>query len=176
MSRGLDIPIDNLLALFVSHLWASNTKRQFFGRVFRNERFENFQSKISPEVWISINEPAKEVLKNDNYDAQCFFDPQPNETITNGDVHTATVRICFMVKLFELYPLLSRQEATEQVHTDAEELIAESSEFTNVGLVRGFTGFTDYDWGDPGSADQARSDMNKNYLFRFDANVEYINC
>jgi hypothetical protein len=113
------------------------------------------------------------VLKNTNYDTQCFFDVQPTEGETIGDVHSVEVWICFMLDLSAVYPSLTRQEATEQAHRDTEELIIDS-EFENPSLVRGFTGFTGYDWGD--NADQAKADMHPHYCFRFSTNLNYINC
>ena len=172
MSKGIDIPIDSLVAIFNSDLW-SGKNNQFYGRVFRNERFADFGSKISPEIWLSADKPAVELLKNDGYNAQCFFDVQPTENESVGDVHNADVWICFMVDLISIYPELTRQEATEQVHRDAEILILDS-EFENPSLVRGFTGFTGYDWGD--NADQAKADMHPHYCFRFNTDLEYVNC
>lgn len=171
MMQGIDIEINELVALFTSKLWTSNNN-SFYGRVFRNERFENFQSKVSPEVYISANQPAKEVLKDYSYDAQCFFDVQPNEAIS-ADVHTADVWICFMVNLDKLYPLLTRTDATEQIHKDAERLIWDSN-FNISSLVRGFSGFIGYDWGTDVS--QAKVDMHPHYCFRFDTKLIYVNC
>lgn len=171
MSKGIDIPIDYLLANFTASLWTTKT-RGFYGRVFRNERFGSFTSKVSPEVYVSASEPAKEVLKDDTKDAQCFFDVQPTETVI-GDVHTANVLVCFMVNLLTVYPSLTRTEATEQVMRDVEQLIL-SSDFDITGTVRGFTGFAGYDWGD--EAVQAKTDMHPHYLFRFDTTVNYVNC
>jgi hypothetical protein len=172
LSKGIDIPIDSLVADFNAALWTGKNN-QFYGRVFRNERFEDFGSKISPEVWISSNEPAVEVLKDNNYDAQCFFDVQPIEGETIGDVHSVEVWICFMLDLLAVYPSLTRQQATEQAHMDTEELILDSA-FENPSLVRGFTGFTGYDWGN--NADQAKADMHPHYCFRFSTNLNYTNC
>ena len=172
MSKGIDIPIDALVAVFNSNLW-STKNNSFYGRVFRNERFGSFPSVISPEVYISADQPALEVLKNDSYDAQCFFDVQPNDPIAGGSIHTSTVWICFMVNLVALYPTLTRTEATEQVHRDAERII-EHSKFDIDGLVRGFEGFTSYDWG--GDSYQAKADMHPNYCFRFNTKIEYVNC
>lgn len=171
MSKGIDIPIGTLVTNLTSQLWTTKNC-QFYGRVFRNERFEDFNTKISPEVYISANQPAIEVLKNDRYDAQCFFDVQPVDEVS-GDIHTATVWICFMLNLLTVYPTLTRTEATEQAHRDAENIIF-NSEFEITGLVRGFHGFTGYDWGE--EASQAKADIYPNYLFRIDTKLNYINC
>jgi len=167
MSKGIDISIDSLFADFTANLWTDKV-RSFYGRVFRNERFEI--GKISPEVYISANEPAREVLKEYKYDAQCFFDVQPNIAI-NFDIHTAEVWVCFMVNLQAIYPSLTRTEATEQVHKDVKDLIL-MSQFNISGLVTGFQGFNGYDFGDVA---YAYSDMHPHYLFRFNLNITYVN-
>jgi len=167
MSKGIDISIDQLLTDFNAYLW-TNKVRSFYGRVFRNERFEI--GKISPEVYISANEPAREVLKEYKYDAQCFFDVQPNETI-NTYIHSVDIWLCFMVNLQAIYPLLTRTEATERIQTDVEQLLINSN-FTITGMVRGFEGFKGYDFG---SVAYARADMSPHYLFRFNLKSTYIN-
>jgi len=170
MSKGIDIPIDSLVTEFNSALWVGKDN-QFYGRVFRNERFEAFGTTISPEIWLSANKPAIELLKNDNFDAQCFFDVQPTDTINGGDIHNSVIWICFMVDLVALYPLLTRQEATEQVQRDVLDIIT-TSEFIVTGLVRGFEGFTSYDWG---RDTQPHADIHPHYCFRFETTLEYVN-
>jgi len=172
VSKGIDISIDRLIDIFNSDLW-NGKNNQLYGRVFRNERFEDFNSRISPEIWISANKPAIELLKNDNFDSQCFFDVQPNEEIIGSDVHSATIWICFMVNLIEIYPLLTRQDAVEQVQRDVEQLIIDT-DFEITGLIRGYLGFIGYDWGSESS--QSRADMHPHYCFRFDTNLKYVNC
>ena len=171
MSKGIDIQINKLVMLFTGKLWTGKNN-QFYGRVFRNERFENFQSKVSPEVYISEKEPAKEVLKDYNFDSQCFFDVQPIDSVI-ADAHESTVWICFMVNLSKVYPTLTRTEATETAHRDSERLILDSK-FDITGLTRGFAGFTDYDWGTDNS--QAKADMYPHYCFKFITKIIYVNC
>lgn len=174
MSKGIDIPIDSLRQMFQTYLWKGKN-RSFYGRVFRNERFAPFGSKVSPEVYISANEPAKEVLTDYRFDAQCFFDVQPNDTV-NTHIHTSDVWLCFMVNLQALYPDLTRTEATEKVCVDIEKLLIQS-DFVYEGLVRGYQGFTGYDWGEDRTS-QARADMSPHYLMRFNLRVSYSisNC
>lgn len=169
MSKGIDIAIDKLVQNFNDNLWVGKNN-SFYGRVFRNERFENFSSKIAPEIWKNGKDYV-EVLKNDNFDGQCFFDVQPNIAI-NGNVYTAEVWLCFMLNLQSVYPAIPRTEATEEAHRDTSDIIV-YTEFEMNGLVTGFQGFTGYDWGD--NADQARSDMSPNYLFRYNLNLTYVN-
>jgi len=167
MSKGIDIAIDDLLADFNAYLWTSNV-RSFYGRVFRNERF----GKLAPEIWITPDSYV-EVLKDTSKDAQCFFDVQPNIPM-KADICTADVWLCFMVNLAKLYPTLTRSEATEQVHEDVLELIL-SSQFTvdSNGLIQGFAGFKDYDWGEDDA--QTKADMSPHYLFRFNLQTIYTN-
>lgn len=172
MSKGIDIPIDRLVSEFNSDLW-TGFNNEFYGRVFRNERFADFGSKVSPEIWISKDEPARELLKNDRVDSQCFFDVQPTDSIVGSDVHSSNVRIVFMLNLEIVYPDLSRQEATEEAHRAAERIIV-NTPFESTRLVRGFQAMTDYDWGS--DASQAKADMSPHYCFRFDTDLEFVNC
>lgn len=167
MSKGIDISIDQLLTDFNARLWTDKV-RSFYGRVFRNERLEI--GKISPEIWITPNNYI-EVLKDDSKDAQCFFDVQPNEPITDDYIHSTDIWLCFMVNLKAIYPTLTRTEATEKVHTDVENLLLNSN-FKNNGLVRGFEGFKGYDFGEN---PQYKADMSPHYLFRFNLKSTYIN-
>jgi len=176
MSKGIDIPIDSLVSLFNSYLWTNTTNKTFYGRVFRNERFESFQSKISPEIYTSSTDYI-EVLKNDNLDAQCFFDVQPTGDSQKSDFHTANVWVVFMIDLSKVYPLLTRQEATEEAHREVELLLLDSKfELKGNSLVRGFNAVIDYDWGE--NSDQARTDMYPHYCFRFEGTIDYqlSNC
>ena len=164
MSKGIDIPIDSLVTDFNANLWTS-VSRSFYGRVFRNQR----NNGISPEIWTSPNDYI-EVLKNDSKDAQCFFDVQPNISITT-DLHIAEVWACFMVNLRSIYPNLTRTEATEQVQKDVKDLIL-MSQFDITGLITGIDGFNGYDWGE---LPQNKADMSPHYLFRYTLQVIYNN-
>jgi len=173
MSKGIDIPIDSLRTMFQTYLWKGKN-RSFYGRVFRNERFADFGSKVSPEVWLSANNYI-EVLKDIRYDAQCFFDIQPSSTV-NTHIHTSDVWLCFMVNLQALYPTLTRTEATEKVCVEIEKLLVQS-DFVYEGLIRGYQGFMGYDWGEDRTT-QAKADMSPHYLLRFNLKVSYSisNC
>lgn len=166
MSIGIDIHIDALVGDFNSLLWPTVSNRSFYGRVFRNERNDS----ISPEIWTTPHNYI-EVLKDYKYNAQCFFDRQPDISV-NSNVQQATVWVCFMVNLQAIYPNLTRTEATEQVHFDVKEIL-ETRPFQIQNLVTGFTGFESYDWGNDG---QARADMSPHYLFRFTTLIDYTNC
>jgi hypothetical protein len=167
MSKGIDIPIDELFSLFNANLWVGK-QTAFNGRAFRNERFEN--GKISPEIWISPNDYI-EVLKDNTKDAQCFFDVQPDIDITK-DVHRAKVWLCVMVNLAAVYPSMTRTEATEQVHSDVKRLVL-NSQFEIDGLMTGFAGFETYDWGQNDA--QNLVNMSPHYLFRYNLIVTYTN-
>lgn len=166
MSKGIDISINQLLTDFQTYLWPDKV-RSYYGRVFRNERFE--VGKISPEIWITPDNYI-EVLKDYSKDAQCFFDVQPNETVY-VNIHGYDVWLCFMVNLKAIYPNLTRTEATERVQTDVEQLLINSN-FTITGMVRGFEGFKGYDFGEN---PQYKADMSPHYLFRFNLKSTYIN-
>lgn len=168
MINALDKQINDLIALFTARLWISNV-RQFYGRIFRNEVSYEYSVKVQPLYYSSqVNAEAIEVLKNDLVDAQCFFDVLPNSTIKNGLIEQ-DVRLMWMVDLLKLYPTLSRNEATETFYNDVEELI-NNTNFELIGSVQGAQGFKDYQW-----SEDALSDLQNNYLFRFDLKLFYIN-
>ena len=169
MSKGIDIPIDRVVQHFKDNLWA-HVNTSFYGRVYRNERFDSFQVKISPEVQDCNTKEYKEVLKDDKFDAQCFFDVDPNQTVSNHN-YDATIMICFMVNLEKIYPTLSRNEATEQAHLDVEKQFKFFA-IEIVKLITGFEGFKNYDFG---KDRQPSLDMAPYYMFRFDAELNYSN-
>lgn len=178
MSKGVDIPIDRLRAVYKSDLWASiaTAKKAYYGRVFRNERFADFSVSVSPEVHAGIGKDKyHEVLKDTNLYAQCFFDRQPDIAI-DGTIATAIVWNPFMVNLQEIHPLLSREEATEQVHEDVRSII-QTMGFTITGMVTGFNAVSSYDWANE-RMNQPRADMSPHYAFRYDLEIEYSinNC
>lgn len=163
MSLGIDYHIDHLVDVFNSKLWVTKN-RYFIGRIFRNMK----DSKIVPSKSIDGTNEYEIALKNDNYDAQCFFDVLPEETILNG-VHHATVHVCFMVNLSAIYPILNRLDATEKVHADIEFLLKRLRiDFTE--LVRGVKSFEDYDM-----EDVSINDMSPHYLFRYTIKINYNN-
>jgi len=167
MSKGIDIPIDALLADFTSYLWTDKV-HSFYGRISRNVKSES--SKVCPEIWLSGNKYI-DVLKDSSKDAQCFFDVQPGPA-NSKDVFTADVWLCFMVNLSKLYPSLSRPEAQDQVQRDIINLIM-SSPFEITGMT-GAEGFTGYDWGEDTKV-QVKADMSPNYLLKYILQVTYIN-
>lgn len=162
MSKGIDIPIDALIADFTAELWTLNTC-QFYGRVYRNE----FNGVIQPLYYLGTE--AVEVLKDDRKDAQCFVDVMPVRKMT-ADIIEAECRICFMVNLDELYPAVGRSEAIESAMGEVKNLLM-SSQFEFIQMVSGPDAFADYKW----SEDQI-SDLQHYHLFRFDLKINYINC
>ena len=168
MIIALDKQINDLIALFTARLWTSNV-RQFYGRIFRNEVNYGYTVKVQPLYYSNqINAEAIEVLKNDLVDAQCFFDVLPNSKNINGLIEQ-DIRLMWMVDLLKLYPALSRNEATETFYNDVEEWISNTN-FELIGSVQGAQGFKDYQW-----SEDALSDLQNNYLFRFDLKLFYIN-
>ena len=178
MSKGVDIDIDRLRAVYQTDLWASlaTAKKGYYGRVFRNERFADFGVSVSPEVHNGVGKTGyQEALKDTKLYAQCFFDRQPDIEI-EGTIATATVWNPFMVNLQEIYPLLSREEATEQVHEDVRSII-QTMGFEITGMVTGFNAVSSYDWANE-RMNQPRVDMSPHYVFRYDLKIEYSinNC
>ena len=163
MSIGIDFHINRLIVVFNSKLWVGKNK-YFVGRVFRIIK----DSKVIPSKSIDGTNEYQVALKNDNYDAECFFDVMPQETIISG-VHHADINLCFMVNLASLYPTLNRLDATENVHVDIERLLRRSNiEFTE--LTRGITSFDNYDM-----SGFIISDMSPHYLFRCTIKINYTN-
>jgi hypothetical protein len=165
MSKGIDIPIDELIADLTATLWITNTC-QFYGRVFRNEKKDGFNVKIQPLYYVGSE--AIDPLKDDRKDAQCFVDVMPTRKMFT-DVIEAECRVLFMVNLLTLYPLLTRTEAIEQVMLDVKDLIM-SSRFETIQMVSGYEAFNDYGW-----SEDALSDLQNHHLFRFDLKLTYIN-
>lgn len=168
MSKGIDIPIDDLVELFEAKLWTGNNC-DFHGRIFRNESTNEISNDIIPE-YFSDGE-YKEILLDDTFDAICFFDVLPeSEIIGTGQADT---RICFAVNLDKLYPSVGTR-ATEYAHEDVFKLVHISQGFVEgTGrLIRGLPSFSDY------STVKANDDLHPWYLFRFDVRFEYefINC
>jgi len=166
MSKGIDIPIDELLGYFNTYLWVGKVN-SFYGRIQRN----NINGKVYPQVLITGTNSYKEVLKDSSKDAQCFFDVQP-EPANAKDILTSDVWLCFMVNLSKLYPLLTRSEAQDQVQRDVIELLM-SGQFEITGFS-GYEGFTGYDWGEDQTI-QAKADMSPHYLFKYTLQATYIN-
>lgn len=163
---SIDLHINRLLSCFNSDLWEGKTN-SFYGRIFRHEKREGFFVKIQPIYYASTGRSI-DVLKDSKKDAQCFFDVMPNVKMTS-DVKEAEVRVLFMVNLVKLYPLLTRIESTEQVKKDVEDLIL-SSGFEFIQCVSDSTAFSDYQW-----SEDAISNLNENYLFRYDLKLIYTN-
>ena len=166
MSKGIDIPIDELLGYFNTYLWVGKVN-SFYGRIQRN----NINGKVYPQVLITGTNSYKEVLKDSSKDAQCFFGVQP-EPANAKDILTSDVWLCFMVNLSKLYPLLTRSEAQDQVQRDVIELLM-SGQFEITGFS-GYEGFTGYDWGEDQTI-QAKADMSPHYLFKYTLQATYIN-
>ncbi|HEY5590684.1 MAG TPA: hypothetical protein VIK55_06660 [Paludibacter sp.] len=167
MSKGIDIPIDALLADLNTYLWTANI-RSFYGRVFRNVKADS--SKVCPEIW-TVGNKYIDVLKDSSKDAQCFFDVQPSPA-NSKDIFTSDVWLCLMLNLTNLYPSLSRMEATDQVQRDVMDLLM-SSQFEITGMT-GAEGFTGYDWGEDTNV-QVKADMSPHYLLKYTLQVTYIN-
>lgn len=161
MSKGIDIPIDALIAQLTADLW-TDKNRQFYGRVFRNQ----VDGKIQPLYY--VGEDALDPLKDDRKDAQCFIDVIPTRKMF-ADVVEAECRIIFMVNLKVLYPGISRTEAIEQVLTDVmPELMA--SEFEIIQSISGHNALDDYIW-----KEDTSTDIGLDHVFRFDLKLTYCN-
>jgi hypothetical protein len=165
MSKGIDIPIDELITSFTAKLWTSKTC-QFYGRVFRNEFKDGFSVKIQPVFYIGSE--GIDPLKDDRKDAQCFVDVMPTRKMF-ADVIEAECRVLFMVNLLTLYSTLTRTEAIEQIMLDVKEQIMQS-QFEVIQMVSGYEAFNDYQW-----REDALSDLQNHHLFRFDLKLTYSN-
>jgi hypothetical protein len=162
MSKGIDKPIDALIADLNAVLWKGSA-RQFFGRVYRSES----EGKVQPLYYVGTE--VVDVLKDDRYDAQCFVDVQPTRKMYS-DIVEAECRICFMVNLSAIYPSLGRSEAVETVIADIMRVLM-ASQFEIERAVSGLEAFADYK-----SQDVVLADMSTHHLFRFDLKINYINC
>lgn len=164
MSKGIDVPISRLNAIFLANLWVSPLSYTRYGRIYRN----NIEGGIIPEAYDASTGDYLDVLLDDTIDALSFFDVQPNEDYEGH--FKADVWICFAVNLKTLYPLVTTERATEYAHEDALKQIKKSG-FKVTGLVRGQTAFDEYELVKTGD------DMNQYHLFRFNTEIKYpTNC
>ena len=163
MAKGIDITIERLITRFEDNLFTDKSC-DWFGRIHRNQRDEG----IVPERWIS-QKNYKDTLLNDKVDLTCFFDVQPNETYQG--YYKSDVWICFSVNLLNLYPLISRNEATETLHESVLTQIEKIGGVSVTGLVRGLPAFSDY------ARVKDSDNLSPYYLFRVNTEIKYpINC
>jgi hypothetical protein len=164
MSKGIDIPIDKLVAKFTSKLWLTKTN-VFRGRIQRTIRDEG----EFPEWFNPATEDYEDVELGDNVDSTVFFDVQSSEDY-NGSQFIADVWICFAINLKTLYPTVS-ERATEYAHEDVLKIIKRNSSFKPTGLVRGLDAFSEY------QLVKESDNMNQFYLFRWNTTIVYPqNC
>lgn len=163
MSKGVDIPIDALVAKFTSKLWTGKDN-VFRGRIQRVlKKGETF-----PEYYDPIEKRYKDVLLNRKVASTCFFDVQPTEEYDNRFI--ADVWICFAINLKKLYPAIT-ERATEYAHEDVLKIIKKNSSFKPTGLVRGLDAFSEY------NLVKESDNMNQFYLFRWNTTIKYPqNC
>jgi len=172
MSKGVDVPIDELVGVFDSELWISNNC-QFYGRIFRNEIInqQTGQKIIVPEYYIENSDDYRDVLLDDSKDAIGFFDVVADNSIIPT---VADVRVCFAVNLQKLYPAIGTR-ATEYAHESVYNILKGSIALFDTAskLIRGADAFSDY-----GQSDATKHNMSPYYLFRFDVKLEYklFNC
>jgi len=164
VSKGIDIPIEKLVAKFTSKLWLGKTNK-FKGRIQRTLRDgDTFPEWYNP----NINE-YEDVLTDDTVDSVLFFDVQSSEDY-NGSQFLADVWICGAVKLKALYPSIT-ERATEYAHEDVLKIIKRYSSFKPTGLVRELDAFSEY------NLVKETDNMNEFYLFRINTQIKYPqNC
>lgn len=163
MSKGIDMPIEELVTKFIANLWTTNDC-VFKGRIQRTVRNEG----TFPEWYNPISKRYEDVLLDKSVDCTSFFDVQPTEEYDNR--FKADVWICFAVNLAKLYPVIS-ERATEYAHEDVLKIIKKKSSFKPTGLVRGLDAFSDYE------LVKESDNMNDYYLFRFNTEIVYPqNC
>lgn len=161
---GIDEPIERLRLMFESSLWISNNN-SFYGRCFRNLR----DGKLFPEI--SENKNYLEVLLNDKKDSTVFFDVQPERSVIGDSDINSNVDIYFSINLKKIYPLLTRNEATETAYKDVVKLISASS-FDFQGLETGFSSFDTW-----GYDDASIDNMYPYHLFKINTTVIHnLNC
>ena len=158
---GIDIPIERLRADFENYLWVGAVN-SFNGRCFRNQR----DGKLIPEIKGDRDE-YREVLLQDGNDSTVFFDVDPDREMKSKSQSEANVSIYFAVNLEELYPSLSRNEASETAYVDAVDLI-NGSGFDVTGIISGKEAFNTW-----GYEDSIFDDMHPYHLFRIDSSIVY---
>jgi hypothetical protein len=164
VSKGIDIPIDALVAKFVSKLWKGRNNT-FKGRIQRTLR----DGDTFPEWYNATTKDYEDVLTDDTVDSVIFFDVQSSEDY-NGSQFISDVWICGAVKLKALYPSIT-ERATEYAHEDVLKIIKKNSSLKPTGLVRGLDAFSEY------NLVKETDNMNQFYLFRINTEIKYPqNC
>ena len=164
MSKGIDIPIDALVAKFISKLWVGETN-VFKGRI---QRITDNNGNVRPKWFDSSNNRYTDVLLHKSNASTSFFDVQPTEEYDNRFI--ADVWICFAINLKTLYPSIT-ERATEYAHEDVLKIIKKNSSFKPTGLVRGLDAFNEY------NLVKESDNMNQFYLFRWNTTIKYPqNC
>ena len=164
MSKGIDIPIDALVAKFTSKLWAGKTN-VFKGRI---QRVTDNNGNLRPKWFDPSSNRYTDVLLQKSNASTSFFDVQPTEEYDNRFI--ADVWICFAINLKTLYPAIT-ERATEYAHEDVLKIIKKNSSFKPTGLVRGLDAFSEY------NLVKESDNMNQFYLFRWNTTISYPqNC
>ena len=162
MSKGIDIPIEELISKFTSNLW-TGFDTIYRGRIQRNER----DGDVIPEWFNPDTNEYEDILLNDKVDATVFVDVQPEEDYTSR--FSANVAICFAINIKTLYPSVT-ERATEYAHADAMSVI-KKTKFKPNKLIRGLDAFKDY------KLVKQTDNMNQFYLFKIEATIVYPqNC
>ena len=105
MSKGIDIPIDDLVSKFDSDLWVGFSNN-FKGRIQRTISDDG----VIPEWFNPDSDEYEDVLLDDTKDSISFFDVDSSEEYDSR--FKSKVKICFAVNLKTLYPSVS-ERATE---------------------------------------------------------------
>jgi len=167
---GIDVPIARLQYAFANTLWTSVSTRAYYGRAYRN--LDN-QGNLVAELFVAQND-YMEVMFDDRYEVQCFFDP--SNTTQNVQQDEQTQRECaiiFACKVDKVYPLeLGR--VTEQLYRDVLEVIQDTSPLSVIpqDIVGGLQAYGDL------NVDKLKAyDMQPWHVFRVNTmmRVEY-NC
>jgi len=138
---GIDVPIARLQYAFANQLWTNVATRAFYARAFRN--LDNQGNEVA-ELFVAEND-YMEVMFDDKFDVQCFFDPSNTTDNLNADQQASReCAIIFVCKADVVYPLeLGR--VTEQLYRDVLEVIYNTSPLSIIpqDIVSGLPAYGD---------------------------------
>lgn len=165
--KGIDRPIQEMQQLFINNLWTNVENKQFYHRVFRNEK----KGVVRPEVFSEIRNNYEEVIFDKRLNVLSWFDVADTTNSVDGEQVTQDVGVFFAVNLKKLYPNLAHR-AVEETHRDVRNVILERPTSWKIEAIStGRSAYGDFE------AELKGLDMQPWHVFRFNCNVSYtLNC
>lgn len=139
---GIDVPIARLQQAFATSLWTHVSARAFYSRVFRNN---DNDGNLVAELFVGEND-YQEIMFDDRYDVQCFFDPASTVEDINPDLQsTRECGIVFVCKSPIIYPDVVTHRVTEELYRDVLAVIQDTTPLSVIpqSIVTGLPAYDD---------------------------------